>query len=108
MSIAYTDIGHGDPNDVIWIVRGYDIEKIAAGFDRTHELIWGETATLNHWRGRYDVRTAFCSIAPPENSIMRRPPSALLEMLGREFSIVRFYFFKDGVQSITPNPRKRK
>lgn len=74
---------------------------------RTHELVWGgETKIEDHWRGRYDTGTAFCSIVPPQDKLGRkRPPDGLLTLLRHRFSVVRFYYFTDGVESFSPNPK---
>lgn len=108
--VKYTDIGHAHPNDILWILVDGDMWTMPAGQSRTHELIWGGDVKIeDHWRGRYDMATAYCSIAPPKKSIgRRRPPETLLSELRSRFSIVRFYYFADGVQSFSPNPKRVK
>lgn len=104
----WTDIGHGHPQDKLWIILNDDIEVVSAGKGRTHMSIWDvETNVEEHWRGRYEVKTGYCSIAPSEYKLhMRRPPEWLLSLLRTQFSVVRFYLFTDGVESFSPNPRR--
>lgn len=104
-TMKYTDIGHSNPNDAIWILFEDELIVMPAGQSRTHELIWGgEIDIEDHWRGRRDYVTAFCSIAPPQNKLgLRRPPKALLTALRDRFSIARFYYFTDGVDSFSPS-----
>lgn len=106
--LKYTDIGHGDPNDVIWIIIDDEMFMMPAGLGRTHELIWGgDTNIENHWRGRYDIRTGRCSITPPGKQLgRRRPPEIITSELRQRFSVVRFFYFADGQDSFSPNPKK--
>lgn len=110
MIIRYTDIGHSDPKDTLWLLQGAAFESVSVGAGGgrplTHEGLWGGEAN-DYWHGRYDVATGFCSIVPPhEETNYKRPPAALLEILKSHFSVVRFYFFSRGVESWSPNPRK--
>ncbi len=106
----YADIGHGSPKDLVWIAIDSDLQVVSAGKNRTHTSVWGlETNIEGHWRGRYDVATGYCSIATSEFEIhMRRPPRWLLTLLRDQFSVVKFYYFADGIESFSPNPRKSK
>lgn len=108
--IKYTDIGHSKPNDVLWILIDHDMFTLTAGQSRTHELIWGGEARIDDcWKGRYELGTGYCSITPPEKQMgRRRPPDEILSLLRSRFSIVRFYFFTDGVDSFSPNPPRIK
>lgn len=108
--MKYTDIGHSKPNDVIWIQIDGDLFMLTAGQSRTHELIWGgEVDIEEHWRGRFELDTGYCSIAPPAKSLnRRRPPDSLLSQLNRQFNVMRFYYFTGGVDSFTPNPREKR
>ena len=107
--IKYTDIGHSHKNDILWIMIEDELNVIAAGESRTHELVWGGEANIeDHWRGRYELSTAYCSIVPPNTKLgLRRPPNGILSQLRDRFSIVRFCYFTNGAQSFSPNPRKR-
>jgi hypothetical protein len=105
---AYTDIGHSNPNDILWILIDFDFHSLSAGLSRTHELVWsGDVQIEDCWRGRYEVKTGYCSIVPPSSfPARRRPPQTILDTLTSKFSIFRFYFFADGVEAFSPNPRK--
>lgn len=105
---AYTDIGHNSARDILWVMNGYELETIIRGNgDNTHDKLWG-VAVQDHWRGRYEYSTGFCSIAPPYGEENRkRPPTALLEILKLRFSIVQFYYFAGGVEVFSPNPRSK-
>ncbi len=107
--IKYTDIGHSHRNDILWIMIDDELNVISAGESRTHELVWGgETNIEDHWRGRYELSTAYCSIVPPSGKLgLRRPPGGILSQLRQRFSVVRFYYFTDGVQSFSPNPHRK-
>lgn len=107
---AYTDIGHSDKNDVLWILVDGSFYSLAAGSSRTHELVWGGDNEIEKcWRGRFEVQTGFCTIAPPSHlAAFRRPPQNILDTLTSNFSIVKFYFFTDGVEEFEPNPSRRK
>lgn len=107
--IKYTDIGHSRPNDVLWIWIDDELQVLSAGSSRTHELVWGGDVKIeDYWKGRYEQSTGYCSITPPASKLgLRRPPSSILDILKNRFSIVRFYFFTDGVDSFSPNPRKK-
>lgn len=102
----WTDIGHNNPQDNVWILIDNDLQVVSAGKGRTHTSVWGvETNVESHWRGRYEVSTGYCSIAPSEQGLnFRRPPRGLLVLLREQFSVVRFYYFADGVDSFSPNP----
>lgn len=102
----YMDIGHADPKDIIWIFRDLQIEKVMAGQTLTHGRLWGEEEIKNHWRGRYERKTGYCSIVAPVGELVKRPHRPLLEELKLNFHIVRFYFFADGIESFSPNPKK--
>ncbi len=108
--IKYTDIGHSKPNDVLWVQVDGDLWVMPAGQNRTHELVWGGDVNIDeHWRGRFELGSGFCSITPPIKSIgRRRPPESLLSQLNQQFNVMRFYYFTDGVDSFTPNPREAK
>lgn len=107
----YWQIGHKSPDDVIWLMSGYDFNAITAGphFHKgpcTHEMLFGKDSE-NYWRGRYERLTGFCSILPPALwQGHKRPPQVILDTLKARFSVVRFYFFSDGVESFTPNPER--
>jgi hypothetical protein len=104
----YTDIGHDSPHDLIWIFLPDGLNKVRSGATFTHELLWGPEI-VNCWRGRYEVATGFCSIVPPENCVTgTRPPLFLVDMLNANFAPVRFYYFKNGIVSFSPNPKRRK
>ena len=106
----YTDIGHINPKDKLWIFLDDDLQVVSAGKRRTHTSVWGiETNIESCWRGRYEVATGYCSITPSEFQLnMRRPPSWLLTLLRNQFSVVRFYYFVDGVDSFSPNPNSKE
>ena len=104
--LNYWRIGHSDPEDIIWLMDSYNLNQITAG-DNSHENLFGKDYE-NHWRGRYEKSTGFCSIAPPKDETgYKRPPQVLLDILKGRFSVTRFHFFSDGVESFTPNPRGR-
>jgi hypothetical protein len=105
--INYWQIGHANPEDVIWIMRGLQFEQIKAG-SHAHETLFGKDYE-RFWRGRYEVKTGFCSIAPPSTvSGYKRPPQVLLNILVSHFSVVRFFYFADGVEDFTPNPGRKR
>jgi len=103
----YMDIGHRDPNDLLWIMLGFDFNQVTAAGTWTHEMLWGKQIG-RYWRGRYERKTGYCSILPPEteSSAFKRPPAALLDKLMQEFSVTKFYFFSGGLEEFTPNPRR--
>lgn len=105
---VYTDIGHDDPKAIIWALLGYDFNQVLAGHTWTHEALWGPEI-VESWRGRFDPKTGFCSIAPPASLIgsMRRPPVILMEQLQQRFDPLRFFFFSDGVEEFEPNRKRR-
>lgn len=107
--LTYTDIGHSHPNDIIWMIVDQDLLTTYAGTFKTHEAVYVDLSIESHWRGRYERSTGFCSIAPPLHALSyRRPPSSLLDRLAAAFSVTKFYFFADGVEIISPNPKKKK
>ena len=98
----YTDIGHKAPDDIIWLWERDDLLTTKAVTSRgqtephSHWRLWGSEAQ-EHWKGRFEEATGFCSIAPPygeENTV--RPPSALLDALVAAFKVARFYYFRCG------------
>ncbi len=92
-SCEYTDIGHAHPNDVIWILIGGELRHMSAGYVRTHELIWGGDVKIeDHWRGRFEVATGYCSVAWPHGSLAN-PPEYLVVLLNEHFKISKFYCF---------------
>ncbi len=91
--IKYTDIGHSHPNDVMWIFLDGKFEYLTAGQCRTHELIWGGgTKIEDHWRGRFEVGTGYCSVAWPHGSLAH-PPEHLVTQLNEPFKVSKFYCF---------------
>jgi hypothetical protein len=106
--ISYTDIGHSDPKDILWIILGQDFQMVMAGATLTHELLWDKEIEQS-WRGRYERSTSYCSIVPPSGVKYGRPPQNLLDTLTSQFSIIKFFYFADGaVDEFEPNPSRRK
>ncbi len=94
--MKYTDIGHSNQNDVLWILIEDDLYFIEAGFDRTHELAWGGIGDVtNCWRGRLEHQTYRCSIACPSEQISA-PPETLLGRLRKRLNVGVFYYFSNG------------
>ena len=108
--VAYTDIGHQGPGDTIWLFDGSDIQMIRSVTGQgtwSHERLWGGISQ-DRWRGRYEAKTGFCSIAPPcGEEHYKRPPAAIIELLKARFSVFKFYYFAGGVESFSPNPRRK-
>ncbi len=106
----YSDIGHSSKHDVLWILIDYSMQVLTVGsVGRTHEMMWGEDIEIDNccWRGRYEPSTGFCSIVPPRTqSYMRRPPQEIQMLLQWRFSVVKFHFFADQVDSFEPNNKK--
>lgn len=105
--VKYTDIGHGSPNDVLWMFADDTLYAMPAGMSRTHELVWGGDKTIDdHWKGRYETGTGYCSITPPASSMSRRmPPQWLRDALNQQFGVVRFYYFANVEDEFSPNPK---
>lgn len=107
--MQYEDIGHSNKDDILWIFLDDQIQIVSAGSNRTHMSIWGVDVNVeDYWRGRYEIRTGFCSIAAPESKMhLRRPPRWVLSELQSHFSVVEFhYFYESGADSFEPNPHK--
>lgn len=104
---VYTDIGHDDPRDVIWLYREGRVDQMTAGGEFTHEKLYGLVRTENSWRGRYEVSTGYCSIAAPLSQTGRHPPKILTDMLSAAFSVTKFHiFYGHVVESFSPNPER--
>src|ERR1700734_2128375 len=97
MAIAYTEIGHGDPNDMLWIQILGKIYTISAGLSRTHELVWGaEVKIENVWRGRFERKTGRCSIAPPVMDNSPVPEQSIVDQLVLHFNTAtEMFYFQD-------------
>lgn len=107
--IEYTDIGHSDDRDIIWIltIPDLDFRQRRSGRTGTHEIFWGNELKIeDHWRGRYEISTGYCSIAPPLGLELQKPHSTILDLLKSKFDPTKFYFFSGGVESFSPNPRE--
>jgi hypothetical protein len=104
--MQYTDIGHSDPDDMLWILHNDKLDVVkrvtsAGGEPWTHWTLWG--GEMNEcWRGRYEARTGFCSLSAPRGDTGSQPPAALLETLKARFRVAAFYFFPDGASSAVP------
>lgn len=101
--MIYTDIGHNNLDDRIWLLQGDTMHVIrtgdgvaASGSPWTHWSVWGDEVDLS-WHGRFEVLTGRCSVVPPVSSLTpRRPPQELISMLKRRFVVRRFVYFGDG------------
>ncbi len=80
---TYLDIGHGDPNSILWIYHGGRIESTRTG-SKTHEKVWGFDAMF-FWRGRFDPATNELSVAQPVNSKTKSIPQYLEDALEEKF-----------------------
>lgn len=107
--ISYTDIGHNSEADILWIILDGELNTMRRGGNWTHELLWGEDI-VKCWRGRYEIATGKCSIAPPESAIGKayRPPMSVWNKLTSAFPVFRFYYFADVADEFSPNPRDRR
>ncbi len=106
---VYTDVGHNDEDDVLWILIDMDLQYCRCG-GMTHMWAFDLTrAQLDkHWRGRYEVSTGLCSVAPPASwPSTRQLPSAVRDTLSAHFKVSDFEFFHHGYQRISPNPGRR-
>ena len=89
----YTDIGHNDPKDILWIVWRGKVETAVSEDALSHVQHWGLEAVTNCWRGRFEVLTGRCSITPPEGLNSRHPPQALTKALDGLFPVREFHIF---------------
>jgi hypothetical protein len=102
---VYTDIGHDDPRDLLWLFTGGQVDHVRSGQTFTHEIIYGTVETDNHWRGRFEVATGFCSIAAPIDQEGLMPPKGLLQLLRDAFPVTKFHYFTSREHTaISSNP----
>ena len=101
--MKYTDIGHGHPNDILWLIQHGDLCFLPAGLDRTHELVWGGDCKIeDYWRGRVEAATLRCSITPPADQLGYCPADAILGRLRKRFGVKTFYYFGGGREDAEP------
>ncbi len=96
--MIYTDIGHTQPNDILWIIIDDELFMIPAGSFRTHELVWGGDIKIeDSMRGRFETTTGYCSVALhscyPKNE---RPTRKFLDRLEKQFPVVKYWLFLNG------------
>jgi len=75
--IEYTDIGHRDPDSLLWVWNHTGSLEIRSIGDGTHNSIWrGKAITM--FKGRYEPSTKRLSLMPPATMEDAEPPDALL------------------------------
>ena len=94
----YTDIGHRDKWDQLWLLVDGTLEtsKRVTSEDQaepwTHWLLWGgETKHL--WHGRYDVVSSLCSIVRPVGNPSMEELVECVNLLGDRFLVDKFVLF---------------
>lgn len=83
---SYIDIGHGDPQAVLWIYYDDRIQT-ARSTSGTHEEILGFDVSMNHWRGRFEPKTGLLSVVRPGGPLSPYAPIPrfLIDLLEARF-----------------------
>ena len=81
--MVYLDIGHSDPDAILWIWFQGKIHLWSVS-EGMHSEVFGPDAN-KYWRGRYDPRTGRVSVAIPQGTKYKAAPSWLMDALEAEF-----------------------
>ena len=90
---GYADIGHNEPDDMIWMERDGEI-KARQRSSNQQEKNGDKYFAGDVWHGRYEPKTGFCSIVPPVDEAGADAPAELLKKLKARFIITKCYLFQ--------------